>query len=150
MPGNPQVQQSDSASGDPTKQLLTITYPHPSPKYGRKYAEVTLRNDGAANEEAKSNAVTQLVTNPFKKQDAIAAGATDSYLSLRLTIPREELEFLLRDLVADSYFDREDRSGDVDLKVSLGSRTTSKSWDHIASFDQLARRVTQENEQRIG
>jgi hypothetical protein len=148
-PGSSEVQENDSESVAATQQVLAITYPHPSPKYGRKYAEVILRQEGAATDEAKSNAITQLVTNPFKKQEDQAAGVAESDPALRLTIPREELEFLLRDLVADSYFDRETRSGDVNLRVTLGSRSTDKAWDRIASFDQLARRVTEENGQRL-
>jgi hypothetical protein len=148
--GSIEGEQSASPSGDSTRQVLSITYPHPSPKYGRKYAEVLVRPEDEATDDSQSNAVAQLVTNPFKKQEALAAGFAQRDNALRLTIPREELEFLLRDLVADSYFDREDRSGGVALRVTLGSRTTQKAWDHIASFDQLARRVAQENGQRLG
>jgi hypothetical protein len=145
----PNAEAGDNATTPVAKQVLTIVYPHPSPKYDRKYAEVTLRHDDGTNDESKSIAVAQLVTNPFKKQEMLAAGAeTDD--TMRLAIPREELEFLLRDLVADSYFDREQRNGNVNLEVSLGSRTTSKSWDQIATFDQLAKRVTEEYGKRMG
>jgi hypothetical protein len=126
---------------------LSIVYPHPSPKYGRKYAEVVLQTEPDVNDAAVSNAISQLVANPFKK-DAAAEEVNGN--SLRLTITREELEFLLRDLVADSYFDREERNGDVQLSVTLGSRSIQKPWDRVASFDQLAQRVRQEYGNRPG
>jgi hypothetical protein len=138
------VQQSSSEPAESGKQLLRVVYPHPSPKYGRKYAEVTLRREPSAADAAVANAVGQLVTNPFKKQESLATG-NDGDRVQRLPIPREELEFLLRDLIADSYFDREARVGDVRLDVTLGSRSTHKTWDRVASFDQLARRVAEEN-----
>jgi hypothetical protein len=144
QPGNSEIQQTDSTGGNSGKQMLTIHYPHPSPKYGHKYAAVTLRRESDTSDAAVSSAISQLVTNPFKKQEAEAADSETDHV-LRLTIPRDELEFLLRDLVADSYFDREQRSGDVNLIVTLGSRTIRKPWDHVSSFDQLAKRVIDEN-----
>jgi hypothetical protein len=89
------------------------------------------------------------VTNPFRQQDAAGSPAgSDDGKVLRTVVNREDLEFLLRDLVADSFFDREQRQGGVDLSVTLGSRSTHKQWDHITSFDELASRVVTENEQR--
>jgi hypothetical protein len=142
-----EIQQSDSTSGHSSKQVLTIHYPHPSPKYGHKYAEVTLQRESDANDIAVASAISQLVTNPFKQQETPSADSANDRV-LRLTIPREDLEFLLRDLVADSYFDREQRSGDVKMAVTMGSRTIRKPWDHVSSFDQLAQKVIEENTRR--
>jgi hypothetical protein len=136
-----QADTSSAQAAAPAKRM-TVTYPHPSPKYGRKYAEVTVQHESAITDTA-AGAISHLVTNPFKRQDGLEGAEQDSLL--RLIIPREELEFLLRDLVADSYFDREERIGDVNLSVTLGSRTTYKTWDRIASFDQLAERVIEQN-----
>src|SRR5262245_7211907 len=97
-----EIQQAASPAGESGKQILTITYPHPSPKDGRKYAEVILRHEADAADAAATNAIGQLVTNPFKKQELSASGVPNDN-TLRLTISREELEFLLRDVVADSY-----------------------------------------------
>jgi len=54
------------------------------------------------------------------------------------------LQFLLRDLVADGYFELGERKATkdaVELDVTLGSRSVAKSWDRIAAFDSLADRV---------
>src|SRR5262245_61711775 len=120
------VQQAASNAEHPAKQMLSIQYPHPSPKYGQKYAEVTLRREATATDAAVASAISQLVTNPFKRQELTGTDAESDHV-LRLTITREDLEFLLRDLVADSYFDREERSGGVSLNVTLGSRTIRKT-----------------------
>lgn len=131
------------------KKILAITYPHPNPKYARRYAEVTLRDAPKAGEEKADKLAKQLVTNPFRQRDAASASdaAKDDNV-LRTAVNREDLEFLLRDLVADSFFDREQRQGDVDLRVTLGSRTVQKQWDQIKSFDDLAARVTNDNANR--
>lgn len=138
----PAVQETD-------KKILAITYPHPNPKYARRYAEVTLRDVPTQGEDAADKLAKQLVTNPFRQQDA--AGVPDNSNDgnvLRTVVNREDLEFLLRDLVADSFFDRESRQGGVDLSVTLGSRTTQKQWDHVTSFDELAARVVTDNAKR--
>jgi hypothetical protein len=122
---------------------LSIVYPHPNPKYGRHYAEVEVRHLPKEGEEAEDRLAKQLVSNPFRMQEAQAA--TDDGTTLRSVVKQEELEFLLRDLVADSYFDREVREGDVQLSVKLGGRTTRKPWDRISSFDQLMTRVQSEH-----
>ena len=141
--------ESSRPAQDSDKKILSITYPHPNPKYARRYAEVTLRESPKAGEDTADKLAKQLVTNPFRQQDAASAAnsAIDGKV-LRLVVNREELEFLLRDLVADSYFDREERQGGVNLSVTLGSRTTEKQWDHITSFDELAARVVTDNAKR--
>jgi hypothetical protein len=137
------------ASLETDKKILTVTYPHPNPKYARRYAEVTLRDVPEVGEDNADKLAKQLVTNPFRQQDAAGAKATtNDGTVLRTVVNREELEFLLRDLVADSFFDREVRQGGVDLSVSLGSRTSQKQWDRIASFDELAARVVTDNAKR--
>jgi len=155
---SPVVPASAEASGDetnrataqdPGKKSLSIMYPHPNPKYARRYAEVTLRDAPNETDDTADKLAKQLVTNPFRQQDAAGTkGNANDGNVLRTVVNREELEFLLRDLVADSYFDREQRQGDVDLSVSLGSRTMQKQWDHIASFDELAARVVTDNAKR--
>ncbi len=150
------VPASAEASGNETgrlpqdtdKKILSITYPHPNPKFARRYAEVTLREAPKAGEDHADKLAKQLVTNPFRQQDAAGAQDDSNDKVLRTVVNREELEFLLRDLVADSYFDRETRQGGVDLSVTLGSRTTHKQWDHIASLDELATRAVTEHEKR--
>jgi hypothetical protein len=131
------------------KKVLSVTYPHPNPKYARRYAEVTLREVPTAGEETADKLAKQLVTNPFRQREA-ANGSDNSKDGsvLRTVVNREDLEFLLRDLVADSFFDREERRGSVDLSVTLGSRTVQKQWDHIKSFDELAARVVADNAKR--
>lgn len=134
---------------DSDKKILSITYPHPNPKYARRYAEVTLREAPKQREDTADKLAKQLVTNPFRQQDAAGSSAgSDDGQVLRTVVNREDLEFLLRDLVADSFFDREQRQGGVDLSVTLGSRTTRKQWDHITSFDELATRVVTDNASR--
>jgi hypothetical protein len=146
------------ASGDETNRpaaqetdtkILSITYPHPNPKYARRYAEVTLREPPKQGEDAADKLAKQLVTNPFRQQDSAAVSdSSNDGKVLRTVVNREDLEFLLRDLVADSYFDRESRQGGVDLSVTLGSRTTQKQWDHIKSLDELSARVRTDNAKR--
>lgn len=143
-------QQASMPPSDSGPQTISIIYPHPSPKYGRKYAEVTLRHGAEKDESEAAKVVNQLVTNPFKQQEAKAAkDQPKNDGAIRLIIAREELEFLLRDLVADSFFDREARTGGVNVSVKLDSRTTHKQWDHVASFEQLAQRVQTENDKRM-
>ena len=142
-------EESHRPAQNTDKKILSITYPHPNPKFARRYAEVTLRDAPKQGEDAADKLAKQLVTNPFRQQDAAAAhGKADDDKVLRSAVNREELEFLLRDLVADSFFDREQHQGGADLSVTLGSRTTQKPWDHVASFDDLASRVVTENTKR--
>ena len=151
MPASAEASGDESSrpAHDSDKKILSITYPHPNPKYARRYAEVTLREAPKQSEDTADKLAKQLVTNPFRQQDAAGAqGNANDGKVLRTVVNREELEFLLRDLVADSFFDREDRQGGVDLSVTLGSRTAQKQWDHVASFDELAARVVTENAKR--
>ncbi len=131
------------------QRRLTVTYPHPNTKYGRKFADVALEISPDTASDSADSAVAQLVTNPFRQQDQSKSGGSASDPNkLHLLLNREELEFLLRDLVADGYFEmgqRKQPKDGVEIDVTLGSRSTSKSWDHIAAFDQLAERVKSES-----
>ena len=129
------------------RQTLSIVYPHPNPKQGRNYAEVTLRNgspDGHSSPEPEAH---RLVPNPIAKWKGRAdRGNSQDGAVIRSVVKREELEFLLRDLVADGFFDREQRQGGTEMQVTLGSRSTKKNWDQVASLDQLAQRVQTERQ----
>ena len=130
------------AASSAGRQTLSILYPHPDSKLGRNYAEVTLRNGLGADGSSGKPSPRRLVPIPFAS-GARRSGGSESPDGdvIRTVVKREELEFLLRDLVADGFFDREQRQGGVDMHVTLGSRTTKKNWDRIASFDQLVERI---------
>ena len=102
------------SNGDPVRvrfagepRRLSIVYPHPNPKYGRRYAEVVVRRLPREGEETADKLAKQLVTNPFRLQESRHEGEAGT--TLRSVLKREELEFLLRDVVADSFFDRGER-----------------------------------------
>lgn len=105
---------------------LAIVYPHPSPSLGSKYARAMLIERAA----------------PAGRFQAIQAAFSDKVSDgeplIEQAITRQELEFLLEDLVADGFFDRGTRTGGVALNVRIGSRAANKSWDRVSALDQLA------------
>jgi hypothetical protein len=145
-PASPAGTTGDPASA--SERSITVVYPHPNPKYGRRVADVTLHH-GPAHDDAESSAIKQLVTNPFRQQnDPAGASADADPRTMHLLLTREELEFLLRDLVADGFFERGERESAkdrVELTVTLDSRTTTKSWDRVDAFHNLADRVRAES-----
>ena len=149
----PAVALTTAATGESppaaSERTLSIVYPHPNPKYGRRCADVTLRYGPEHGDDAQSGAIKHLVTNPFRQQnDPVGAASSSDPSTMHLLLNREELEFLLRDLVADGFFepgDRKQTKDGVDLAVTLGSRSTTKSWDRITAFDNLADRVRSES-----
>jgi hypothetical protein len=136
--------ESDAQSGSASRgvQKLSIVYPHPSERLGHKYAEVTLRAEAGSESGTADTVVKHLVTNPFRDAAGSDAGDGSPHESvLTMAIPKQEMDSLLRDIVADGFFDRGERQGGVDLNVSLGSRSARKSWDHVPSLDRLATRL---------
>jgi hypothetical protein len=130
---------SDVTAG---KQTLSIVYPHPNPKLGRTCAEVTVRNGSGADSAVAERPRGRLASKLLRKKDRSAgAGNSPDDGVIRTALRRDELEFLVRDLVSDGFFEREQRSGDVHLQVTLGSRSTQKTWDRVAAFDRLIERV---------
>ncbi len=140
------MQASLPAVGTGT-HTLSVVYPHPNENFGRKYAQVTLRTEPSVKEASANRAIAQLITNPFREHEAAALREEPKEPhTLRIAVTREDMEFLLRDLVADSFFDREERDGGVDLTATLDSRSVQKKWDRVTAFDQLAARVVNENQ----
>jgi len=129
-------------------QKLVITYPHPSPRLGRKYAEVVLQVEAARAEPAPERTVRDLLPASLRRgevaNDKAAAAAPTEF---RAAITYDEFTFLTHDLVADGFFERGERSGGVDVSVTLGSRTTSKTWDRVPSLEKLIARLQSEHRQ---
>ena len=133
---------SDSSG---VKKTLSIVFPHPNPKLGRNYAEVIVRDGSGTDSAPAERPRGRLASNLLRKKDpSTGTGNSPDDGVIRTTVRRDELEFLLRDLVSDGFFEREQRSGDVHLQVTLGSRSTQKTWDRVAAFDRLIERVQTE------
>jgi hypothetical protein len=131
-------------------QKLVITYPHPSPRLGRKYAEVVLQVEPARAEPAPDRTVRDLLPASLRRADAAnETAATAAPTEYRAAITYDEFTFLTHDLVADGFFERGERAGGVDVSVTLGPRTTSKTWDRVPSLEKLIARVQSDHRQNL-
>jgi hypothetical protein len=141
-----------AASLGPKTQELIVTYPHPSPRLARKYAEVILKVTPTNSGQPPDRTVTDLLPAALRRDDGAnhESGAHGTPHEYRAAITYDEFVFLTNDLVADGFFERGERSGGVDVSVTLGSRTTSKTWDRIKSLEKLIARVQSDHRQQAG
>jgi hypothetical protein len=122
------------------RREMELVYPHPSPRYGRNFAQVTVRNAADAADQASS--VWDRVRHPVRQAFHAQIERETAEGNVTIAVPREDVELLLQDLIADGLFDRGERLGNgVRLAVAIGSRSVDKDWDRVDALERLATRA---------
>lgn len=136
-----EVSTADWTPGAASREL-SLVYPHPSPRFGNGYAQVTVRELAALGTERPASLLGR-IRHPRRETDVESlTGDSRVGTAVTLALPRDELELLLQDLIADGLFDRGVRTGyGVQVAVQIDGRSVEKEWDRVDALERLMTRA---------